>query len=76
MAAGCIIAGSMAVPMMQCHLFQVSSFSFSQPQKDDRLPAWYHATNRTTGAQTQDPEILSELLVLLNQHQAKQLDFN
>ena len=36
-AAGYIIAGSIALLLMQCPLFLVSWYSFCQPQKDHRL---------------------------------------
>ena len=54
-AADCIIAGSAAVPLVQCPLFPVDWYSFCRPRKDDKLsqPTWCEF-NGWTCTQTQD----------------------
>ena len=63
MAAGCIIAGSTTVPLMQCPLFPVSWYSFCRPRKDDRLsqPTWCYITAGQNGSVLAFPASFSSL---------------
>jgi len=56
-AAGCIIAGSAAVLLMQFPLFSESWNSFCRPRKDERWSTQLVLFNSMTGTQTQDPKI-------------------